>query len=378
MPFLSAKRLIAALVLAVSAAGFSPLPCPADGVRLRTVVIDAGHGGHDAGAVSQDGKVKEKNIALDVTLRLGAKIKESYPGVKVIYTRDKDFFVPLDKRADIANKNHADLFISIHCNSVDNKAPNGSETFVMGMDRNNANMEVCKRENSVILLEEDYATKYQGFDPNDTESYIFFNLMQNAYFEQSLIFAEMCQKQMRKGPVKHDRGIKQAGFVVLWQTTMPSVLVELGFLSNAQDREVLTDKSKRDLIAGNLLKAFSEFKKQYEGGTVISPDDKPAQEDKSKTGGDTASAPADGQADVDEGGNFYAVQLFVLSKELKEGAPQFKGAGPVHRFKVGTVYKYTAGEFKNEQEAVQEAIRLKKDFPGCFVVKIDNFEIKKK
>ena len=388
MPFLFSKRFITALLIAL----FAAIGVRADGVRLKKVVIDAGHGGHDAGCISPDKKIKEKTVALDVALQLGDKIKKAYPNVKVIYTRDKDVFIPLDKRADIANKNHADLFISIHCNSVDNSKPNGSETWIMGMNHNKANMEVCKRENSVILLEDDYATKYQGFDPNDTESYIFFNLMQNAYMEQSLIFAEKCQQQMRKGPVKHDRGIKQAGFMVLWRSTMPSVLVEIGFLSNPEDRAILADKEKRGMIAEDLFKAFRDFKKQYEVGNK-SEEEKPEQEPESEPeeeqlaepveqpatepAAESEKATGDGE-NIAAGGNFYAVQIFALSKELQSGAPQFKGEKDIHRFKVGNVFKYTAGTFETEQEAAGHARKLSEKFPGCFVVKIDNFEIKKK
>ena len=371
MPLLSSKRLILTLVIAL----FAICPASADGVRLRKVVIDAGHGGHDAGAITPDGKLKEKTVTLDVALRLGEKIKKEYPDIKVIYTRDKDVFVPLDKRADIANKAHADLFISIHCNSVANKTPAGSETWVMGMNQNAANLEVCKRENSVILLEDDYTTKYQGFDPNDTESYIFFNLMQNAYFEQSLIFAEMCQREMHKGPIKRDRGIKQGGLVVLWRSTMPSVLVEMGFLSNTEDRAILADKSKRDQIAGDLLAAFGKFKKQYESST--STDKSEIIEEEAAEDPAIQEAVPEATADASSG-NFYAVQIFAVSKELESDAPQFKGEKNIHRFHVGNVFKYTAGAFKTEQEAASDAVRLGKLFPGCFVVKIDNFEIKKK
>ncbi|MBQ5401486.1 MAG: N-acetylmuramoyl-L-alanine amidase, partial [Bacteroidales bacterium] len=161
MPFLLSRKIIATLLIAL----FTTLSAAADGVRLKKVVIDAGHGGHDAGAISTDGKLMEKSVVLDVALKLGERIKKEYPGVKVIYTRDKDVFIPLYQRADIANKNHADLFISVHCNSVPktSKAPTGSETWIMGMNQNAANMEVCKRENSVILLEDDHNTRYQGF-----------------------------------------------------------------------------------------------------------------------------------------------------------------------------------------------------------------------
>ena len=372
MPFYSHKRFLTAFL-----ALFLALSCAAAGgqVKLRKVVIDAGHGGHDAGAISLDGGLKEKTVALDVALRLGSRIKKAYPGVQVIYTRDTDVFIPLDKRADIANKNHADLFISLHCNSVPktSKAPSGCETFVMGMHKNAANMEVCKRENSVILLEEDYSTKYQGFDPNDPESYIFFNLMQNAYFEQSLLFAELCQKELHKGPIPTNRGIKQGGLLVLWRTTMPSVLVEMGFITNASDRAVLASKTGRDKIAGNIFNAFVKFKEQYEGGAS----DCAAEE---VTEDEVHQAPKEKEDDVpaQTGGTFYSVQIFAVSKELEAGAPQFKGEKDIHRFRVGNVFKYTAGVFKTEEEAAAEAARMRADFPGCFVVKINNFEIIKK
>lgn len=376
MPISAHKRFLTAVF-----ALLLPLCCAlaqGSGVKLRTVVIDPGHGGHDSGAISLDGELKEKNVVLDVALRLGGRIKKAYPDVKVVYTRDKDVFIPLDKRADIANKNHADLFISVHCNSVPktSKAPSGCETFVMGMNKNAANMEVCKRENAVILLEDDYSTKYQGFDPNDTESYIFFNLMQNAYFEQSLIFAELCQKELHKGPIPTNRGIKQGGLLVLWRTTMPSVLVELGFITNSSDRATLASKTKRDLLAGDLFAAFEKFKLQYEGGgDDAQPQPQPQPETQAKEAPDAARSE---EAQPLDDGTYYAVQIFALSKELEAGAPQFKGEKNIHSFRVGNVFKYTAGVFKTEQEAAREAARMKDTFPGCFVVKINNFEIIKK
>lgn len=379
MPFLLSRKIIATLLIAL----FTTLSAAADGVRLKKVVIDAGHGGHDAGAISTDGKLLEKNVALDVALKLGERIKKEYPGVKVIYTRDKDVFIPLYQRADIANKNHADLFISVHCNSVPktSKAPTGSETWIMGMNQNAANMEVCKRENSVILLEDDHNTRYQGFDPNDTESYILFNLMQNAYIEQSLIFAELCQKELHKGPISTNRGIKQGGFVVLWRTTMPSVLVELGFISNASDRATLASKTKRDEIAGCLFNAFKQFKKQYEGstGSQNATEQKPEKAEPAPSVQESEPEVVE-KAEVDNpsDGNFYAVQIFAVSKELESGAPQFKGEKNIHSFKVGNVYKYTVGIYKTDLEASDAASRLNEKFPGCFVVKIENFEIKKK
>ena len=196
-------------------------------VELKTVVIDAGHGGHDPGATN--GRIYEKNITLSVAKRLGDLIKRNYPSVKVIYTRDDDTFVELYKRADIANKNNADLFISIHVNSVDNRSVRGHETFVMGQDKNSENLEICQLENSVITLEDDYTSNYQGFDPKNPESYIIFSLLQNAHLEQSLDFATLVQKNADAGPITNNRGVKQANFIVLWKCTMPAVLIELGY-----------------------------------------------------------------------------------------------------------------------------------------------------
>lgn len=403
MPFLFSKRFLSAALAAVLTAS-SAL---AQQVRLSTVVLDPGHGGHDSGAISLDGRLKEKDVVLDVALRLEKRINGEYPDVKVICTRRTDEFIPLDKRADIANKNKADLFISVHVNSVPktSKAPSGCETFVMGMHKNAANMEVCKRENSVILMEDDYSTKYQGFDPSDTESYIFFNLMQNAYFEQSLIFADLCQKELRKGPITNDRGIKQGGLLVLWRTTMPAVLVELGFITNASDRATLSSPQKREQLAGDLFGAFVKFKEQYESaGDGTETDQRPEAEAAAKeespaqsAAGSTEAQPATGSAvaqpaaadgaaaesaaapaaESGDAGTYYTVQVFALSKKLESGAPQFKGHKDVHSFKVGAVYKYSVGTFVSEAEAAKASAEMKSDFPGCFVVKIDNFEIKK-
>ena len=238
-------------LLAIFAFLLLPIPSRSQegGLRLKTVVIDAGHGGHDPGAVSKLSKMSEKEINLDLALLLGARIQKEYPDVKVIYTRKTDKFVELAERGNIANRNHADLFISIHVNSAKSTAASGTETFVMGTDKSESNMAVCKRENSVILLEEDYSTTYEGFEPDNPESYIIFNLMQNAHFEQSIAFASLVQQQfISQGPIKKSRGVRQAPLMVLWRTTMPSVLVEVGFLSNSSDRTILNQKESRQKI----------------------------------------------------------------------------------------------------------------------------------
>ncbi len=245
-------------------------------LRLKTVVIDAGHGGKDAGAISKDRKTYEKNLTLAIAKAFGKKIEDAYPDVKVIYTRTTDVFVELGERAAIANRNKADLFISVHINSNDSASPSGFSAHILGQSSNanrdlfSANLELSKRENSVILLEEDYDTKYQGFDPQDSESFIFFNLMQNAYYEQSILFSADVVEALDGGPIKKNRGISQNPFLVLWRTTMPAVLLELGFISNADDLRVLNSAAGRDLIAERLFNAFRKFKTEYDGSLEYS------------------------------------------------------------------------------------------------------------
>lgn len=205
--------------------------------KLTKVVIDAGHGGHDTGALGKD--AREKDITLAVALKLGKLIETNCPDVTVIYTRKTDVFIPLDERTAIANKAEADLFISIHVNSNPSSRPYGAETYVMGLHKSAGNLDVAMRENSVITYEKDYTTKYEGYDPNSAESFIIFSLMQNAYLDQSLNFASKIQNDFCERGQRKDRGVKQAGFLVLWKTAMPSVLVELGFLSNPQEEKFL-------------------------------------------------------------------------------------------------------------------------------------------
>ncbi|MFC2104763.1 N-acetylmuramoyl-L-alanine amidase [Bacteroidota bacterium] len=196
---------------------------------LKTIIIDAGHGGRDDGTSGR--KAKEKDIALTIAIKLGTYIEENIPDVKVIYTRTTDVFVPLNERANIANKNKADLFISIHLNGNKNTRAYGTETYAMGLHKTDGNLEVAKIENSAILFEEDYTTKYEGFDPNSAESYIMFSFLQNTYLEQSLNYASFIENEFETRALRKSRGVKQAGFLVLWKTTMPSVLIEAGFFN---------------------------------------------------------------------------------------------------------------------------------------------------
>jgi len=327
-------------------------------------VIDAGHGGHDPGAISPDRKFQEKNINLDVALKLGALIEKNCPNVNVIYTRKTDVYKTLVERSNIANRNNADLFISIHVNSAKNTSASGTETFVMGTDKSNANMEVCKTENSVILLEDDYSTTYQGFDPDNAESYIFFNLMQNAHFDQSIAMASYVQQQFAKGPVTKSRGIKQAPLLVLWKTTMPSVLIEIGFLSNASDRKVLINPDNRDVIAKDIYNAFLTFRNQYDSHLDFDIPElgEPAVIDSIVSTVSTVSAVK---------APFYAVQILVSSHKLEKGDPQLKGVADVECRFINGLYKYTVGNFSEKGESSQKLSEMKRLFPDAFVTRIE-------
>lgn len=244
---------------------------------LHRVVIDPGHGGKDPGAVSKDRKTTEKNIVLQISKLLGDMIKAEYGSeVQVLYTRSTDVFVPLQGRADFANRNHADLFISVHINANNSTRPSGHSVHVLGASSNPnrdlqaGNLDVCKRENSVILLEDDYSTAYQGFDPSDEASYIFMTLMQGAFYEQSIYFASLAENELSKGPIRVKRGVAQDPFYVLWKTSMPAVLLELGFLTNEEDLSVLRSESGRQNIAARIFSAFKTYKKNYDESMRIS------------------------------------------------------------------------------------------------------------
>jgi N-acetylmuramoyl-L-alanine amidase len=231
--------------------------------KVKVIVIDAGHGGKDPGAVA--GGVKEKDIVLAVSRKLGALIKEAYPEVKVYYTRLGDSFLELSERSNIANRNKADLFISVHCNANANQKAQGSETYVMGTHKNESNLEVAKRENSAVLLEDNYQEDYEGFDPGSPEGHIIFSFYQNAYLEQSILVASKVEEHFAKRKkAAPSRGVKQAGFLVLWKAAMPSVLVELGFITNPEERKYLNSESGQQESAEAIFKAIREYKEEVE------------------------------------------------------------------------------------------------------------------
>lgn len=229
---------------------------------LNKVVIDPGHGGREPGAVGR--RSMEKDIALAIALKLGEYIRENIDDVEVIFTRETDIFVPLHERARIANENNADLFISIHCNSAGSRTAIGTETFVMGLHRSQANLEVARRENKSILYEDDYLETYDGFDPNSPEASIIFTLYQNAHLEQSLQMASLVQEQFRERARRIDRGVKQAGFLVLYNVTMPGVLIEAGFLSNPREEEYLMSETGQAHIASAIYRAFRSYKEEQD------------------------------------------------------------------------------------------------------------------
>ncbi len=252
---------LTALLIAITLLNSSSTFPPKDS-KLNVVVIDAGHGGHDPGT---KGKLaKEKDVALKIALKVGAYIEKNIPSVKVIYTRKDDRYLALDERAAIANKAKADLFICIHVNANPNTKAFGTETYVMGHHKDEGNLDVAKRENSVILMDENYEERYEGFDPKSPESYILFSLTQSAYQESSLKLAQKIEDQFKSKIGRVSRGVKQAGFLVLWKTTMPGVYVETGFLSNTAEEKFLNSDEGQDLIASGIYRAFKEYKSEVE------------------------------------------------------------------------------------------------------------------
>jgi N-acetylmuramoyl-L-alanine amidase len=253
-------------LLIISGFGFNNFLLSAqENTGIRTIVIDAGHGGRDPGTVGK--KLKEKDVNLAVALKFGKLVEEWYPDLKVLYTRKEDVEVNLYQRAEYANANNADFFISIHANALDRNvsdeernATSGSETWIMGMHKSEENLQVAMAENSVIQQEEGYENNYDGFDPTKPEAYIIFSLMQDAYMEQSLKMAEYIQDEFTNGPVKRNRGVKQAGYLVLWKTAAPSVLIELGFVSNPQEEQVLMDAECQTQMAECIFRAFQRYK----------------------------------------------------------------------------------------------------------------------
>lgn len=361
------KSLLTLLVALLAAA---ELPSGNDKLALKTVVIDAGHGGKDPGAVSPDGKYYEKTFTLDIAKRLKEKINAAYPDIKVILTRSDDRAVTLNQRAETANKAAADLFISIHINSSLDKAARGYSVHVLGKSKKDntdlfkMNLDMVKRENSVITLDDDFNPETAGFDPNNPESYIFMTMMQSAHLGNSIKLAQNMMDCLGSGPFNLSRGVCQDPFYVLWRTSMPAVLAELGFISNAKDLEILGSGQGRDRIAQALLDAFSLYKKDYDASMSI-------QAVQSTAGAsDTASEPSEQKPQTKQKRTVYGVQIFTVSKEVPEGDPRLLGYKPLI-IKSGTRYRHIIGTSPERSEAlkVKEAVAGK--YPDAFVVKLE-------
>ncbi len=375
-------RTVLAVLAALLAASIVPERAAGqDRMKLSTIVIDPGHGGHDPGCISADRKTQEKNVALDIAQRLSRKIGESLPGVKTVLTRSDDKFVTLSGRADIANDLGADLFISIHVNAqAKGTSANGYSIHCLGQssregnDLFSKNLDLIKRENSVILLEDDYKTRYQGFDPSDPQSYILFSLMQNAHLEHSLVFAEEVANAMKGGPIAHNRGVSQDPFWVLWRTTMPAVLVEVGFITNANDLKALRSPADRDRIADNLLKAVKAFKKRYDNSMTpaaatepaAKPEAAPAAESKPEPAARPEEQPAPEKA-VEPSGTIYGVQVLATGKKMKPNDAFFKGYTPLE-VRSGKLYKYILVAGDDLAAVRKKKKELDKKYPGCFLV----------
>lgn len=337
-----------ALVLAL------PIAEARDSKGRFVVVIDPGHGGKDSGAKGRNSL--EKNIVLDVALKTGARIKALNPNIVVHYTRSDDTFIGLQQRANFANKKKADLFVSIHANSHKTSSPHGAETFALGLHRTQDNLDVAMKENSAILYEEDYSVTYQDFDPNQSESYIIFNFIQNKHLEQSIVLADIVQEGLISTGL-YNRGVKQAGFLVLREVAMPSVLVELGFISNRANENYMRSKEGSQELANNIAKAIVEYEGKLSG----------------RTSKETASSTTAAKTPTEKattGEIYYRIQVMADKRELKPS--HFKGYSDVVRsYREGKFYKYTLYNTTDLQEAKRLQKELRSKYKDCFIVGFD-------
>ena len=325
-----------------------------------TLVIDAGHGGHDAGALGTFSK--EKNINLNVALAFGRLVENNCPGVNVIYTRKTDVFIPLHQRADIANRNKADLFISIHTNALPKGAKAmGLETYTLGMHRASDNFDVAKRENSVILIEKDYKQHYEGFDPSSSESYIMFEFLQDKNMAQSVELAKMVQKRTCAAAARPNKGVKQAGFLVLRETSMPSCLIELGFISTPSEEQFLNSDEGIANMGSGIYQAFCDYLAKYDKSFTV-----PFNPEVSETKEDNKEQPQ--PEEVKDEAPVFKVQILTSNVKLKSGSRQLKGRDDADFYKDGNIYKYTVGASTNYNEIYRLRKQLLDQFPEAFII----------
>lgn len=318
---------------------------------LRKVVIDAGHGGKDPGTLARSKyHDNEKVIALKIAKKLGELIETQCKDVEVIYTREKDRFISLKRRAQIANKANANLFISIHVDAVANKRVKGASVYILGLHRSEDNLKVAMRENAVMLQEEDYKTQYAGFNPQDPESYIIFSLMQNQYLDNSVVMANFVNNYLHKKTKRNTRGVRQAGFYVLREVAMPSILVETGFITNSSDAKYLCSSAGQRNIANAIFNAFKSYKKHLEKNTVnlndvvVSSDSEPQ--------------------------SFFAIQILYSSKRMDISKSLFKNLKPIEVYKEGNAYRYIYGKTVDYNEAKKLLENARKVVKDAYIVGI--------
>lgn len=328
--------------------------------KIHCICIDPGHGGKDPGCVGA--KSYEKNIALSVALKVGKLIREKQPDVKVVYTRQKDVFIPLNERGKFANDQKADLFISVHVNAVATRNVRGIETFVLGLHKTEANLKVAMKENEVIKYEDDYSVKYSGFDPSKAESYIIFSMMQNLYLGKSLEFAGLVQEEMVKSTGKADRSVRQAGYLVLKDVAMPAILVELGFISNPEEERFLNSAEGQNKLAHSIVKAFLKYKKHVESNSaVLTPHPTQAAET-TVSSGETAVRLPDGEL-------FYAIQIASAAARVKEPA-RLCPSQKVSELQTENRYRYYIGMAENFEEARLNLEKARQIVKDCFIIAV--------
>ena len=358
--------------------GWSPRKAVREGVHK--VIIDAGHGGKDPGNLGTGRyKSREKHIALSVAKLVGQYIEENIPDVTIEYTRKTDVFLELKQRTDIANKEEADLFLSIHCDAFTNPKAYGSSSIVMGKNHTDENMRIAQRENSVIFLEENYEETYEGFDPSKPETYIALTLMQNSFHKQSISFAAKIQNQFKTRVKRKDRGVKQQPLYVTSRTTMPAVLVELGFLTNAKEEDFLNSSRGKELMASAIYRAFKEYKAEREYIDSLNTRTPPSGLDQKLdevipiSGTEAIEVPQVESDPVNVHPLFFTVQIGLGKNELACTPQNFKGLEGVAFYEENKWYKYTYGNFSTYKEAVEaQSAAVKAGFSDAFVIAMKN------
>lgn len=361
-------RLSLFIVLSV----LSHLFCDAADAGRFVLVLDPGHGGKDYGCIGR--LTNEKTIVLDVAKRFGKMVGDSLPEVKTVFTRDDDRYLTLQDRADVANRAGGDVFVSIHVNSLDKRNRNrasihGASVYTLGLHRSDSNLGVAMRENSVMELEDDYSETYQGFDPNSSESYIIFELNQNQHINLSLTLAEKMQHHLVSDAGRADKEVRQAGFWVLWATSMPSVLVELDFICNPEAERFLDSAEGRQSCAEALFNAFGEYYSQYKDGdhgpgSIVTKGLTPVKEKKNES--------SKSKARSNDGGVKYSVQVLAVKHALKKNAPDLKGLERTAYYREGKYYNYYCGQFDSREDAKKYLAKIKKRYPKAFIIKTRN------